>query len=223
MSILDTLITDRTAADVERLRTLLKKGWQGMTAEERDEYMNGATVQLTDADSQPLFDSLGEPLYSADGAIQKGAYNYGDLNRVESAVAYVAAELVQAPVALRAYAYDGGVEWDSYFDVPYDPDDFSSLTTKTDWTEDDIPSASQMARYIGNILLIQSAIPEASVAWIPGTMDGLTWELANNIEQLLKDVDTALAALVALKEGYIRSALAVYYSGEIYSGEGDYS
>lgn len=221
MSILDTLITDRTAADVERLRTLLLKGWQNMTAAERDEYLNGTTEQLTDANSQPLYDSLGEPLHSADGAVQKGAYNYVDLNRVESAVDYVADELVQADTDIRQYASDNNVAWTDVFAVPYDPADYSALTIKTDWAETDIPTATQMSRYITNIKLIQAAIADASIAWIPDTMDGLDYEIANNIEQLLKDVDTALAVLVEVKKGYIRSAMAVYYSGEIYSGEGE--
>ena len=35
MSVLDTLVFDRTAADVERWRTLREKGYDGMTADER--------------------------------------------------------------------------------------------------------------------------------------------------------------------------------------------
>lgn len=220
MSILDTLITDRTAEQVERLRQLLLKGWQGMTVEERLEYMLGSPTQLYDVNGQPLYDANDSAILVFDGVI-RGAYNYEDLNRVEAAVAYVVAELIAAPVTLRDYATSFGVEWDDYFDVPYDPDDFLGVTTKTDWDEEDIPSASQMARYIGNIRLIQGAIPDASIAWIPETMDGLDYETANNIEQLLKDVDTALAVLVEVKKGYIRSAMAVYYSGEIFSGEGE--
>ena len=220
MSVLDNLITDRTAEHVERLRQLLAKGWQGMTEEERYEYVNGSPSQLYDSVNQRLTDINGNALQAYDG-VARGAYNYTDLNRVEEAVDYVADELVQAPLTLRAYATEMGVEWDDYFDVPYDPDDYDDLTIKTNWAVSDIPSAAQMARYIGNIQLIQAAIPDASVAWIPATMDGLDYELANNIEQLLKDVHTALELLVELKKGYIRSALAVYYSGEIYSGEGE--
>ena len=59
------LITDRTAQDVDRVKTLAEKAWQDMTAEERTEWLS------------PM----------------KGAYNYTDLNRVEEAVAYVAERL----------------------------------------------------------------------------------------------------------------------------------
>lgn len=56
------LITDRTQAHVNRLKSLAKKGWDNMTASERSEW-------------------LGEV-----GDTWKGAYNCSDLNRVEAAV-----------------------------------------------------------------------------------------------------------------------------------------
>lgn len=62
MSILDTLVTDRTQADVDRVKELAAKGFAGMTAEERAEYLSG----------------------------MKGAYNAVDLNRVTEAMEYVA-------------------------------------------------------------------------------------------------------------------------------------
>ena len=62
---LQGLITDRTAADVNRVKALAAKGWAGMTAAERTEW-------------------LGE---------MRGAYNASDLNRVGSAVDYVAKRL----------------------------------------------------------------------------------------------------------------------------------
>ena len=221
MSVIDTLITDRTQAHVDRLQQLMKIGWQNMTDDEKAEYISGGADQLLDANNQPLFDSQNEPIYSADpGGVQKGAYNYTDLNRVEEAVDYVADELVQADTDIRQYAVDMDVAWDDAFAVPYDPADYS-LTVKTDWADTDIPSATQMARYISNLKLIQAAIPDASAAWIPDSMNMINWENANDIEKLLKDVDIAVALLVEVKKGLIRSALAVNYSGEIYSGEGE--
>ena len=52
MSIIDTLITNRTQSDVTRWRTLHDKGWGGMTAGEKTEWFAGV----------------------------KGAYNAADLN-----------------------------------------------------------------------------------------------------------------------------------------------
>lgn len=220
MSVLDTMVTDRTQADVNRLRYLLAKGWQNMTADEQAEY-TGGTTPLQDSDSEYLYDSDDEQLYAIGGAI-RGAYNYTDLNRVETAVAYLASALVQADTDIRQYASDRNVAWDSNFAVPYDPSDFSSITTKTNWDADDVPSATQMNRYLSNISLLRYAIPEYNYSSRPpDSMNNLDYNGANDIEKILVDVDGARIEMIDRLEGYIRSALAVNYSGEIYSGEGE--
>jgi len=65
MSVIDTLITDRSAADVARWKYLHDKGFAAMTSAERSEWL---------------------------GTL-KGSYDYTDLNRVGEAVAYIAARL----------------------------------------------------------------------------------------------------------------------------------
>ena len=91
----------------------------------------------------------------------KGAYNYSDLNRVERAV---------AEIAERA-----GL----------------TLYTKTYWTRWDLPTESDMARYLGNILAIKTHfginIP------IPESMSNLNYEGANNIELILSAAYELLA------------------------------
>lgn len=62
------LITDRTKADVDRLEALMTKGWDKLTADEQQEYLE---------------------------ASHKGAYNASDLNRVGAAVNYVAELLTE--------------------------------------------------------------------------------------------------------------------------------
>lgn len=218
MSVIDTLITDRTQAHVDRLKQLMKIGWQNMTDDEKAEYISGGADQLTDMNGEPLFDSQNEPLYSADlSGVQKGAYNYTDLNRVEEAVDYIADELVQAPADLQAFATSLGVAWDSSFELPYDENDYTGLTVKTDWTDEDIPNVTDMARYLGNLQLIQAALPVLTVA--PSSMNALDYNGANAIEQMLKEVDTTLADAVEYRKQLIRGTLALFYSGELYSGE----
>ena len=92
MSIIDTLITDRTQADEERVEELAAKGYDAMSDAEKAEW---------------------------DGEM-KGAYDASDLNRVESAVAYLAELLVLLPIELKEYAASKGVAFDAFFDVPYD-------------------------------------------------------------------------------------------------------
>lgn len=66
MPIIDTLVTDRTKADVERYKALRSKKWENMTVEEQAEWSAGL----------------------------KGAYNPTiDLNRVQSAVEYLRSSL----------------------------------------------------------------------------------------------------------------------------------
>lgn len=64
MSVIDTLITDRTQADESRAEQLAAKGWAKMTAADREEWL-----------------------------ASDGAYNATDLNRVGEAMKYIAEEL----------------------------------------------------------------------------------------------------------------------------------
>lgn len=59
------LITDRTQADVSRVKTLAAKGWAGMTEDEQAEWLGSL----------------------------KGSYDYTDLNRVTAAMDYLDARL----------------------------------------------------------------------------------------------------------------------------------
>jgi hypothetical protein len=91
------------------------------------------------------------------GEAAKGAYNYTDLNRVESAVAEI------APLFLL------------------------SLTTKTDWGLWDIPTKADMDRYLNNVVAIRDACPgNVAFPTLPFSMSGLTFEGANNIEKVLE-------------------------------------
>lgn len=139
------LITDRTQQDVDRVKALTQKGWKNMTAVERAEW---------------------------DMVVQKGAYNYEDLNRVENAVADLASRLIAKGFNIE-----------------------EPVTRK--WTNTDIPTAFDMRRYLYNVRMIRdsgitfSSAPPA----IPDTMENLTYAGANAIEQLLAEVDRLLTHL----------------------------
>ena len=109
-------------------------------------------------------------------AVTKGAYNYSDLNRVERA----AAELSDL------YGLN--------------------LETKTDWGMWDIPTKSEMLRYITNIKKIRQAVMNPNdIAAAPDGMHGLNYSDANNIEKIL----------LAAHEHTDR----IYRVGELFSGE----
>lgn len=61
MSVIDTLIFDRSTSDITELQTLRDKGFANMTSEEQTSWNNGL----------------------------KGAYNISDINRVNDAVVYL--------------------------------------------------------------------------------------------------------------------------------------
>ena len=84
------------------------------------------------------------------------------------------------------------------------------ISPKTDWREVDAPTESGMALYLACLGTLRGALsmpygtPET-----PATMKGLTYTTANNIEKILETVDQMLTLAIN----------AVWYSGEIYSGE----
>ena len=136
------LITDRSPADVTAVRELAEAIKTGTATEEQvQSYLN---------------------------EIQKGAYTYRDLNRVEAAVSYIASRL-------KAFGY-------TLF-----------LQTVETWTAGDKPNKEDFDRYLGNIAQLRSVIsvwrdtPEA-----PNSIAGFDVNKANALEQILKDVDQIL-------------------------------
>lgn len=116
---------------------------------------------------------------------QKGSYNASDLNRVGTAMNYVADRL-------RAAGYD-----------PH-------ISPKTDWAETDWPTQQSMARYLADLAELRGQFAQAKTApLVPRDMDGLTWKEANDIEQILKDIDLLLTNAEAAR----------FYSGDLYAGE----
>lgn len=157
MSIIDTLITDRTQADVDRVLELSAKGWAGMSAEERAEWSAGL----------------------------KGAYNALDLNRVNEAMEYLAD-------VFTSYGYA------------------VTLQPTPTWSVGEIPNEEQMAAYLANVSELRAVLdmPSTTPA-VPEDMALLTYIEANNIEQILVDINQLL----------LNAAAAWFYSGEVYCGE----
>jgi hypothetical protein len=138
-----SLVTDRTERDVERWRLLHAKGWAGMTEEERAEWRAG----------------------------MKGAYNYEDMNRVESAVVFISNRLTEAG-------------------YPVSP------TVNPAWSVKDHPSKADMDRYLGNIALLRAMLPlYKETPRAPSTSKRLDYLAANDIETILADLDRQLSAI----------------------------
>lgn len=115
----------------------------------------------------------------------KGAYNYTDLNRVEMAVSYLKDYLAQ-------YGYVAGI---------------GPLRT---WTEKDVPTVSDMQRYLDNVRIIRSVLNVfPSTPQVPASMENFTFTKANQLERILQDVESLVNNMVA----------AFVQVGEIYGGE----
>ena len=115
----------------------------------------------------------------------KGFYNASDLNRVGAAVEYIAGRFTALGYACP-------------------------VTVKKDWLTSDAPTTSQLATYRQNIVTLRALIavmqstPEA-----PASMAGLNYVKANNIEQILLDLDALITNITK----------SWCFSGELYAGE----
>lgn len=152
-----TLITDRTKADVDEARALLKILWEDMTADQRAQYRAGL----------------------------KGVYQASDLNRVGAAVAEL-----QGRFHALGYAV--------------------SVEPRTDWTNDRLPTPEELERYLDDLRALRAVLtaPEDLPA-VPESMEKLTYEAANDIEQLLLDLEFLIEQITP----------ALIYSGEVLAGE----
>lgn len=115
----------------------------------------------------------------------KGFYNASDLNRVGAAVEYIAGRFTALGYACP-------------------------VTVKKDWLTTDAPTASQMEAHRQNIVTLRGQIAVMqSTPNAPASMAGLNYVKANNIEQILLDLDALIDKLIK----------SWYFSGELYAGE----
>lgn len=106
-------------------------------------------------------------------AVRKGAYNYSDFYRIEKAVTEIAEEL--------------GLD----------------LTSKTDWTEWDIPKQSDVDRVLGNIrAILKRGSSLSTTPALVRSMEKLTYAKANDIEKIISDVADAVAATYRFNDIY---------------------
>ena len=213
------MITDRSASDVLLAKNLIKKGFQNMTEDERNRFLAGL----------------------------KGAYNCGDVNRVETAIKYLVETMLQIYYQNFQLAEELGVEWTEVYEVPYNPEDYKNIVIKNDWQINDKFAEKDRADFLNKIVLVLSAFPTGanyltdtnglvlqdrdgnylefeglttSTGEFPTSFDGFDYKKANTIEKSLEDFNVALIDLKINKENLIiGTAKAWYYSGDLYGGE----
>lgn len=115
----------------------------------------------------------------------KGAYTYRDMNRVEAAVQYVAERLM-------AFGY------------------LTSLPVTRSWTVADKPNVDDFTRYFENVRMLRNAVSVwGSTPDAPNDAAGFNYSQANDLEQILIDVDQILTQI----------SQAWFYSGDLYMAE----
>lgn len=113
-----------------------------------------------------------------------GAYNYTDLNRVGEAVQFVTQRLAGVGCSVATVGKD-------------------------DWTKNDIPVDTSIGYYLRDILLIRNALMVTNeTPPCPESINNLTYGQANDIEQILIDIDAIITLIM-------RSWM---YAGEVYAG-----
>lgn len=115
----------------------------------------------------------------------KGSYGESDLNRVGTAVAVLTERL-----------RDAGI--------------YRDTVAKSDWQETDTFRENDLSYYLEDIHQIRNALEVLpSTPKVPADLQGLTWQEANDIEQILEDVDMLITNMEQ----------AWFYAGDLYAGE----
>lgn len=164
------LCTDRSQGDVDQLQALSEKigehGIGSLTAAERLLWFRG--------DGSMVYTSDQQTIEFADGALMlgplviRGAYNTADLERVEGAMRYLAEQFRGLGFEVRA--------------------DFPSIRR-------DPPREEDMARYLRNLSALRGVLTlYPTTPQVPKSMAFLTWREANDIEQILLDIEPVMAA-----------------------------
>lgn len=109
----------------------------------------------------------------------KGAYNYIDLNRIETWCEYLAERL-------SSYNY------------------FVTVTAKTDWTMSDFPTSQELERIRTNVNNLKQAY--FSFTQVPRNLENMTFAKANDIERILDEIDKIL---IIMENNFIYSGVAV--------------
>ena len=116
----------------------------------------------------------------------KGRYTHDDMNRVEGAVEYLCDEFLD-----RGYITE-------------------ALDVKIDWNLWSVPTRTDMGRYLGNIAKLRGVLRlHDSTPAVPSVNDKLDWRKANDIEQILVDIEDMM----------LKIDQSWHYAGELYSGE----
>lgn len=116
----------------------------------------------------------------------KGYYNATDLNRVQTAMKYIAERF-------NEYGYE------------------ITLNNSPVWSISDIPNQGQLSVYLSNLSKLRNVLNVlVTTPAVPPDMEGITWQEANDIEKILADIDWILNQM---EKSFLRCGHVGVYCG----------
>ena len=191
MSIIDTLIFDRTLGDVLRVKALADIAHtREMTAEELAEW-------------------------NAD--VVRGAYNASDINRVGEAIEYTDAYLSEVQSIIDAYRMERGVADDVYFDAQVaDPSEI--IAPWTDYTISEPPIMADNVMRTFRAAQVMAA--RVRIPYTAPDISRLTYQDANRVERMIFDAyHYAEEKEITRKDAAERMSKAWYHADDLFCGE----
>lgn len=191
MSVIDTLIFDRTLGDVLRVKALAEIAHtRGLTAEELAEW---------------------------NAAVVRGAYNASDINRVGEAIEYTDAYLSEVQSIIDAYRMERGVADDVYFDAQVE-DPSEMIAPWTDYTMSDPPIMKN--NVVRTFRAAQVVAERVRIPYDAPDISRLTYQDANRVERMIFDAyHYAEEKEITRKDAAERMAKAWYHADDLFCGE----
>lgn len=120
----------------------------------------------------------------------KGSYNYTDLNRVGEWINYLAGLLAE-----MGYT--------------------NNIVARTDWSMTDIPNVDNTGEYLDRLVQIRAILPVIyeTTPSVPVDMQSFNYVKANDIEQILFDIDKLIAIM---KNYFVHSGVANCGQGRLW-------
>ena len=191
MSVVETLIFDRTASDVQRIAAFVS------ASQKRP---------LTDAELQQW-----------NAYAVRGAYNAEDLNRVGEAAIYVNAYLSTVQDSIDAYRESLGVASDAVFIAPI-KEPAEDIAPRLNFARGDHPTV--ILADASNTMHAAAVVAACADITFEVDVARMTYRGANDVERALYDAyHHGKNAEETRKDKADRIAAAWYYSGDLFCGD----
>lgn len=192
MTIIDTLIFDRTLDDVLRIKELSE---------------TAMTRELTAAEIEEW-----------NAAIVRGAYNASDINRIGEAIEFADAYLSTVQPEIDAYRAELGVANDAYFDAEILPVPGPPTVPWTDYTASEPPIMSNDIRK--TFRAAEELAARVHLIYKAPELSRIGYQAANAVERMIYDTYRyGTEKETTRKDAAERISRAWYHAGDLFCNE----